>query len=76
MISNPLPEEKMTVEQMRGIAQDHGYKNRKEYRQNRYTPKHRGENMRAHLLHYVGRITYVPFYQPKRKKLKYWQKAN
>ena len=26
------PTEKMTVEQMRGIAQKHGYKNRKEYR--------------------------------------------
>ena len=75
-MTQTLPTEKMTVEQMRGIAQKHGYKNRREFRENNLGPKHRGENIRAHLLHYVGRITFVPFFKPKRKKLKYWQKAN
>lgn len=68
-------EEKMTVTQMRGIAQDHGYKNRRDFRENRFAPRHKGENINSHLLHFIGRITYVPFFLPKRKKLKYWQKT-
>ncbi len=75
-MTQTTPAEKMTVEQQRGIAQNMGYVNRETYRKAKFAPKHRGPNMKGNnAFHIPGRITFVPAFYPRRKKLKYWQKS-
>ena len=81
-MNNVQSDQKMTVEQMRGIAQDHGYVNRKEYRKATIEDKRqRRDTSKSQVPVFLimgggARMSGAPIFIPKRRKKKYWQKAS